>query len=224
MYPEDRVLVGVMPDPNDLEIARTQHWYRVPAKHAPTGIHAEYVAFYFTRKYPDNLRWSIRYYARRTGHEMVRRSELLPEQSDHPRADELYYKLQLGPLKEKDPAIISLRWKRITFIQTTWDRFTKAREVNDLFSTDSVFVDRVYHALKMRGIQPEREQRIREGKEHYTVDILIPCQDGAVMFTTNPDKPSGAYTLSGNEKEDMENIHKAMKKRGGPVMIDIPIQ
>ena len=105
MYPEDRVLVGVMPNPDDLFYAREQHWYRVPVKHAPQGIHAEYIAFYFTKKYPPNLRWGIYFYARRTGHEMVRRIDLLPDQSKHPRAKEPYYKLQLGPLKSKEPPI-----------------------------------------------------------------------------------------------------------------------
>ena len=79
MYPEDRVLVGVMPHPRDLEIAREQHWYRVPEKHAPTGIHAEYVAFYFTKAFGVDLRWAIHFYARRTGHELVRRINLLPD-------------------------------------------------------------------------------------------------------------------------------------------------
>ena len=30
---------------------------------------------------------------------MVRRRDLLPDEPDHPRADQAYYKLQLGPLE-----------------------------------------------------------------------------------------------------------------------------
>ena len=210
-----------MPDPADLEIAEKQHWYRIPVKHGPKGIHAEYIAFYFTRNYPENLRWGVHYYARRTGHELVRRVDLLPDQPDHKRAEEMYYKIQLGPLKQKEPPITSLRWRRITFIQTTWDRFVKAREVNDLYRTDNEFVDRVYHALKLRGLQPDREVPIKEGGTEYTVDMLIPCQDGAVMLSSRKEHPSNALLLAGEVEDSLGSIEKAIEKRGGPLMVDI---
>ena len=208
MYPEDRVLVAVMPNPRDLEIAQAQHWYRVPVDHAPTGIHAEVVAFYFTKKFDPDLRWAVHFYARRTGHELVRRVDLFPDEPDHPRAGQTYFKLQLGPLKRKEPPIYSQRWRRITFIQTTWDRFVAAREINDLFSSDDVFVDRVYHALRMRGL---------------TVDLVIPCQDGAVMLSTRDERPANALTLAHDETRDLAAIQSAIEQRGGPLMVDLPI-
>jgi hypothetical protein len=223
MYPEDRVLVGVMPHPADLEIAQNRHWYRVPVSHAPNGIFAEYIAFYMTGKFPEALRYQIRYYARRTGHELVRRRDLMPDQPGHPRADNQYYKIQLGPVKTKEPPIISRRWRRITFIQTTWDRFVSAEEINDLFRAEDVFVDRVYHALKMRGIQPEREQTVREGGKPYQVDMVIPCKNGPVVISSREDRPHEAHVLTGNTEEDIEHISKAIQGRGGPLMIDIPI-
>lgn len=222
MYPEDRVFIGVMPNPDDLVYAREQHWYRVPVKHAPQGIHAEYVAFYFTKKYPPDLRWGIYFYARRTGHEMVRRVDLLPDQPQHPHAQDRYYKLQLGPLKYKEPPIISMRWRRITFIQTTWDRFVEAREVNDLFRTDDHLVDRLYHILRDQGLQPEREIQVKEGRERFTVDMLIPCKDGAVMISSQEKKPQAALTLSDDETQAIKTVQKAIKKHGGPIMVDLP--
>ncbi len=224
MYPEDRVLVGVMPHPRDLDIAREQQWYRVPVKHAPGGIHAEYVAFYFTRRFDPDLRWAIHYYARRTGHELVRRVDLLPGEPDHPRAQEYYYKLQLGPLKRKEPPITSLRWRRITFIQTTWDRFVAATEINDLFSTDDAFVDRMYHALKARGMQPERAVEVREGQAAYTVDLLIPCRDGSVMLANNAQRPARAIGLVGDEAHDLDAIEAEVARRGGPRALDASIK
>jgi hypothetical protein len=44
----------------------------------------------------------------------------------------LYYKVQLGPVQQLERPIVSLRWRRITFIHTTWDRLHDAREINDL--------------------------------------------------------------------------------------------
>ena len=223
MFPEDRVLVGVMPAPADLEIARTQQWYRVPRKHAPrTGIEADVVAFYLTRKFSEDLRWRIPYYARRTGHELVRRVDLLPHQPDHPRAHEEYYMIQLGPLKPKAPPIVSIRWRRITFIQTTWDRFVSAREVNDLYSTDKHFVDRVYHTLQNRGIQPDRNVEVKENGRRFDVDILIPCRDGAVMLSSSDERPSFSIKLTGEDTMDDQRIDEAIRKHGGPLMIDMP--
>lgn len=223
MYPEDRVLVGVMPDPRDLEFAHEQHWYRVPVKHAPSGIHAEYVAFYFTKKFDPDLRWGIHFYARRTGHELVRRVDLLPDEPKHPRAEEMYFKLQLGPLKQKEPPIVSLRWRRITFIQTTWDRFVAAREINDLYRSDDKFVDRIYHTLKDRGIRAEREVQIRESGVSYQIDLLIPCRDGAVMLSTHQQRPTQALILAGDREQDIEVIQSAIQKRGGPLTVDVPL-
>lgn len=223
MYPEDRVLVGVMPDPRDLEIARIQHWYRVPVKHAPTGIHAEYVAFYFTSRFDEGLRWAIHYYARRTGHELVRRLDLFPDEPDHPRAHEQYYKLQLATLREKYPPIISRRWRRITFIQTTWDRFVAAREVNDLFRSDDVFVDRIYHALRHRGIHVERSVEVKDRQGTFIVDLLIPCRKGALMITAGSGGPSSALTLIQDEQRDLVAVTTAIEEYGGPLMSDLPL-
>ncbi len=205
-----------MPDTRDFEIAHDQHWYRVPVKHAPTGIHAEYVAFYFTSKFPEDLRWAIHFYARRTGHEMARRIDLFPDQPNHPRAQERYYKLQLGPLKQKQPPIPSLRWRRITFIQTTWDHFVAAREINDLFRSDNTLVDQVYHALKDQGIYTERAVEIQEGQKAYTVDLLIPCKRAPVMMTAGAERPSKALRLETDIEQNIEALQLAIRENGGP--------
>jgi hypothetical protein len=63
----------------------------------------------------------------------VARRDLLPSEPDHPRAGQWYYKLQLGPLEHKLPPIVSTRWRRVTFIVTSGDRFMQAVEINDLF-------------------------------------------------------------------------------------------
>ncbi|MEJ2555289.1 MAG: hypothetical protein P8186_03475 [Anaerolineae bacterium] len=65
----------------------------------------------------------LRYYAPIQGHELVTRRDLIPSEPDHPRARAWYFALQLGPLEHKLPPIVSTRWRRITFILTTGDRF-----------------------------------------------------------------------------------------------------
>jgi hypothetical protein len=141
MYPEDTVLVVYVPRPEDFERIRQEGWYRIPQRHAPKTFLATYFAFYFGRHFGEE-KWAIHYYARRLGHELVSRRVLLPQEPDHPRADELYYKVQLGPLQSLKRPIPSLRWRRITFIQTTWDRFQDAREINDLLVEGGSYVER----------------------------------------------------------------------------------
>ena len=126
-----RVLVCLINQPKDLEIARWDHWYRIPVKHAPPEYLSELLAFYLTADFGDE-KWAIHEYAEVRGHELVRRVDLFPDQLDHPRANEAYYKLQLGPLHRLPRPIPSLKWRRVTFIETTGDRLLNALELNDL--------------------------------------------------------------------------------------------
>jgi hypothetical protein len=179
MYPEDRVLVAYVPQPADFEIIRREGWYRIPQRFTPKGLHAEIIAFYFSSHFEEE-KWAIHYYARHTGHELARRRDLRPDEPDHPRADDIYYKVQLGPLQKLARPIISLRWRRITFIHTTWDRFRDATEINDLFIEGGPYVDRLYATLKERGIRAERNYHVNETGPEYVVALSVPTRDGRV--------------------------------------------
>ncbi|WP_374685744.1 hypothetical protein [Promineifilum sp.] len=179
MYPEDRVLIAYVPRPSDFDIIRREGWYRIPQRFAPKGLHAEIIAFYFSSKFGEE-KWAIHYYARTTGHELARRRDLLPDEPDHPRADDIYYKVQLGPLQKLAQPIVSLRWRRVTFIHTTWDRFQDATEINDLFIEGGPYVDRLYATLKERGIHAERDYRVAEEGPEYVVALSVPTRDGRV--------------------------------------------
>jgi hypothetical protein len=115
----------------------------------------------------------------------VYRRDLFPEQGDHPRADQLYYKVQLGPLQNREAPIVSLRWRRITFIHTTWDRFKDAREINDLFIVGGQYVDRLYATLKERGIQAEKGYHVSEQDMEYEIPLMVPCRAGRVEITAD---------------------------------------
>jgi hypothetical protein len=183
MYPEDRVLVAYVPQPSDFDIIRTEGWYRIPQRHAPRGLNAEYLAFYFGSRFGED-KWAIHYYARRAGDELVRRRDLLPDQPDHPHADDIYYKVQVEGLQKLARPILSLRWRRITFVHTTWDRFKDATEINDLFIEGGPYVDRLYATLKERGIRAERNYRVDGNSAgqpvDHTVALSVPTRDGRV--------------------------------------------
>ena len=129
---QERVLVVLANNLADWQRVRDEHWYRVPLSRAPERIAAQYLAFYHTRVFGP-LRWSIHYYARIERFLVLPRHELLPAETDHPRADELYYKVELGPLRQIPRPIPSRRLRRLTFIMTTLSRLLTAGEINDLW-------------------------------------------------------------------------------------------
>ena len=173
-----RVLVAVMNDPRDFEVARDKGWYRIPLKRAPGRVAADYLAFYQTKAFGDE-KWAINYYAPTRRYHLVTRAELLPEEVDHPRAAEPYYKVEIGPLQRLPHPIPSKRLRRITFISTTLERLLKAEEINDLWDRGSR-EERLWEAFKQEGIEAERQYEVEEEAVCHTLDFAIFCQEGQV--------------------------------------------
>ena len=131
LTPASLVLVAVMTDPRDLEIARVFGWYRIPLKTAPKVIAVDYLAFYQTKAFGEK-KWSIQYIAAVRGHELTTRGQLLQDEQEHPRAKDEYFKIQLAPLEKLADPISSEKWHRLTFLYTTGEYLLKARKVEDL--------------------------------------------------------------------------------------------
>jgi hypothetical protein len=70
------VLVAVVNNPRDLEIARLLGWFRIPLRTVPKVIAVDYLAFYQTGAFGDE-KWRIQYIAPVRGHELTTRAELL---------------------------------------------------------------------------------------------------------------------------------------------------
>jgi hypothetical protein len=126
------ILVAVMPNTKDFEIARLLGWYRIPLRMAPKIIDVDYLAFYQTGSFGYEHRWRIEYFAEVLGHELTTRGALLKDELDHPRANEEYFKIQIGPIEKLSPPIPAGEWKRITFLYTLGSLVNEARIVNDL--------------------------------------------------------------------------------------------
>ncbi|MBM3138085.1 MAG: hypothetical protein FJZ98_07850 [Chloroflexi bacterium] len=126
------ILVGVIPTPKDLEIARLLGWYRIPFRFAPKVVQMDFLAFYQPSSFGKGLEGRIEYFTDVRGVELTTRGELIKEEPDHPRAHEEYFKIQVGPLIRLQTPILAKKWKRITFLYTTGDLFSKAKIINDL--------------------------------------------------------------------------------------------
>jgi len=151
------ILVAVVTDPRDLEIARLLGWYRIPLRHAPKVVSVDYLAFYQTGNFGEEHRWQIEMVAPVRGHEMATRAELLRSEPDHPRAKEEYYKIQLGPLQALPAPIQAGKWRRLTFLYTTGDLLMDAHSLSDLV------VRTEERSLLWRSL---RERALKDGQYH----------------------------------------------------------
>lgn len=148
MYPEDRVLVGVISRKVDLRLLLEKRQYRIPVSRMPEGVSAEVLAFFISR--PVRPYSAIYHYAVLKGIELQRRVDILPSEAGHARAHDLYWLCQLGVIHDTKPPVINVARQSIAFIYTTWDRFADAVTVRDLYAESVFYVSRVYYALPRR--------------------------------------------------------------------------
>ena len=223
MNSTDLILVVILKDKRDLEIARVLGWYRIPVKSAPKTVAVDWLAFYQTAKFGDE-KWAIHYIAPVRGHELATRAELLRTQPDHPRANEQYYKIQIGPLERLPRPIPSRKWRRLTFVYTTGEKLLAAEELNDLIIQSSER-EMMWQALRERGLQAEKQYETRSGGE---IDLALLCALGTLGITLG-ETPTGKVkelkdweyltfpeaTVNANLPEVVQTIEQAVKKLGG---------
>ena len=177
--PADQVLVALLNNVRDLQIARESHWYRIPIRTAPKWAHScRTLAFYQTKIFGTDG-WAVNFAADIHERETMTRLQLFPEQTHHVRANERYLKLHLGEVRRLETPIISRRGRRIVFIETTRAKFDCARELNDLWHA-SPLEDTLWEVLKAERIEAERQVYEAVGGKHYFLDFALFCQNGRV--------------------------------------------
>jgi hypothetical protein len=163
--PTALILVAVVTEPRDLEIARLLGWYRIPLRTAPKVVAVDYLAFYQTGTFGVE-KWRIQYICPVLGHELVTRAELMQDEPDHPRAAEEYYKIQIGPLESLPSPILAEKWHRITFLYTTGEYLLNANRLNDLV-VQSEDRSTLWRALRERA----RQAQTYQVKDYPDVDL-----------------------------------------------------
>lgn len=188
--PRGEVLVAIMNNLLDFNIARDQQWYRIPVRSARKRLKERWpprwLAFYQTKVFGAE-RWAVNYYAPVLQTLVVARSELLPEDPSHPRADEPYHKIEIGPLQRLTQPIPSSRLRRIVFIPTTWDKFVNATEINDLYD-ESPLEDRLWEEFKRHEIAAERQFFLQVRTSLYSLDFAVFCDTGQLNVETDGDR------------------------------------
>jgi len=190
MKNNNELLVGIVNNISDFEIIFNQHWYRIPIDRAEKFLKErwppKWIAFYYTNLIKDYPQMII-HYAKISNISEVQRKELFPNEKKNFKSKTNYYKISFDNLETLPKPILSRRWRRIVFIQTTYQKFIKAVEINDLFDGSSL-EDRLWTEFKRNRINAERQEAIKIDDKFYFLDFTIYCKKGKINIETDGDK------------------------------------
>lgn len=148
MHPADFVLIAYIPTPADLQRAQEAHWYRIPLVHAPLALrHARAIAFYQGRAFGE-ARWQVAWWSYIEQVSVVRRRDLLPEEPQHPHANDFYVKVHLAELKPRVPPLVGQKGRRLLFKTITWSAFCRAESLEELFNEYRLEKDPLYAIIR----------------------------------------------------------------------------
>ena len=189
MSAQGEVLVAILNNLGDFDMAREQHWYRIPIASVEKWLKHRWpprqLAFYQTKVFGDGA-YAINYYAQVHEIREVYRWQLFPERPRDEKSQKRYYKVILGPLRRLSRPIHSRRRRRIIFIPTTWRKFAEAAELNDLYD-ESDLEDLLWAQLKRLDISAERQELVQVKERTYVLDFAIYCAAGRLDVETDGD-------------------------------------
>lgn len=215
------ILVAILNNVVDFEIARDSHWYRIPLGSVEKWLNRSWpprwLAFYQTKIFGREAH-AVTYFAEVKEVRQVRRGQLFPDEPQDRRRSEPYCQLLLGTMQRLPQPILSRRCRRIIFIQTTWEKFIAAVEINDLFD-ESPLEDRLWAAFKRLKIAAERQEYIQLDSNIATLDFAaldfaIYCLRGRIDVETDGDS-----WHANPERAALDNRRdNALKMRGWTVL------
>jgi hypothetical protein len=153
MHSDDLILIALLPTPADLVRAQGG-WYRLPESAAPAALwDAKGLAFYQPRSFGDEA-LQVAWWGRVMRIRRMVRRELLPDEPNHRRADEIYLRVDLAPLEARTPPLHATKARRLLFAPVRWSAFAEATTLDELFRpAPRPIVDSLMYQL----IQPQLE-------------------------------------------------------------------
>jgi very-short-patch-repair endonuclease len=179
------VLIALLKEKSDFAILQEQGWYRIPVLNAPKRWPPRWLAFYQPKAFKEEA-FRVQYYGEVADIQVVPRSELFPNEIESARSSQQYYQLTFKSLEVLDRPVLSLRPRRLVFIPTTWEKFSCAEQINDLFD-DSPLEDALWLQLKRLLIQAERQWELVVDEQRYFLDFALFCTKAPVAVETDGD-------------------------------------
>lgn len=190
MSKTEELLVGIVNTQSDFEIIQEQHWYRIPIEKVKNQLKRrwppKWIAFYYTNAVKEFPQMII-HYAKVKDISEASRQELFPIDKQPYKSSKRYYKISFDKVEAFPKPILSRRWRRIVFINTTFKKFKSAIEVNDLFDGSNL-EDRLWAAFKRHKIAAERQQVVKVDNKFYFLDFAIHCKKGKLDIETDGDR------------------------------------
>ena len=208
------VLVGVIKDKRDLDALLTRRWYRIPALHAPKRKF-KYLAFYQPAGFARQGK-RILYYARVLNQRVVRRRDLLPDEFDHPRANDYYFLFRTGKIRQLSRPIRNKLPRRVSFGFTSLNRLLKSQNILQLYKVAPT--EEILRAtLRRAGIRASGQHYVSSGGKRYYVDFAIFCRHGAIAIECDNKKAH-----SGARQKEKDKIKNRALKLVGWTVIRLP--
>lgn len=183
------VLVSILNNRLDFNIAYEQHWYRIPVSSVKKLLKhrwpPQWLAFYQTKVFGQEAH-AVNYFAQVIDIQKVYRHQLFPDEPYNAKSNKHYCKLILQPLQRLPEPIFSRRLRRIVFIPTTVEKFFNAVEINDLYN-ESPLEDKLWAEFKRLQIQAERQELVKVNDHNYLLDFAIYCAKGNIDIETDGD-------------------------------------
>lgn len=190
MSKTEELLVGIVSTQSDFEIIQDQHWYRIPIEKVKNQLKRrwppKWIAFYYTNAVKDFPQMII-HYAKVKNISEASRQELFPVDKQPYKSSRRYYKISFDKVETLPKPILSRRWRRIVFINTTHKKFKNAIEVNDLFDGSNL-EDRLWAEMKRKMISAERQEVVKVDDKFYFLDFAIYCKKGKLDIETDGDR------------------------------------
>lgn len=192
------VLVAVLRRKSSLEILKKEGWYHIPVEAKIKNWPPTILAFYQGYRFGE-AGFSVRYFGEVDQHiEILRRKELFPNDNrNEAKGENLYYRLRLRKLQEREKPILVYRPRVWAFISTTMSKFKSAEQLNDLF-VGSRLEERLWKALKYINVLAEREWKVWIRDHAYYIDFAVFCKNGKLAIETD------GYTTHYDSKERID--------------------
>ncbi|MBI5138640.1 MAG: DUF559 domain-containing protein [Candidatus Vogelbacteria bacterium] len=181
------VLVAVLKDERDFNLLFCEYWYRIPQIYLPKRKFT-HIAFYQPAIFGKDGK-CVRFYGRIADKEMRTRLELLPNEPNHPRANDSYCKFTFEKIVELRHSVRNIIPRRVSFGFTDIASLRRANDILELYhvpKTEQIVAD----TLKSRGIPVRTELTVIDpkSKRRVRVDLAIECTNGDIAIECDNDK------------------------------------